>query len=61
MWLNQVSNPGTLTYESGAPPTLLCGPANAAKVLKVCDIFCLALLFYVHGKHLMSCWDGQLT
>ena len=19
------------------------------------------LLFYVHGKHLWSCWDGQLT
>ena len=19
------------------------------------------LLFYVHGKHLRSCWDGQLT
>ena len=21
----------------------------------------VALLFYVHGKHLMSCRDGQLT
>ena len=21
----------------------------------------VALLFYVHGKHLRSCWDGQLT
>ena len=37
MWLNQVSNPGTLTYESGALPTLLCGPGNAAYVLKVCE------------------------
>ena len=23
--------------------------------------FVVALLFYVHGKHLRSCWDGQLT
>ena len=23
--------------------------------------FCFALLFYVHGKHLRSCRDGQLT
>ena len=22
---------------------------------------CFALLFYVHGKHLRSCRDGQLT
>ena len=22
---------------------------------------CVALLFYVHGKHLRSCRDGQLT
>ena len=21
----------------------------------------VALLFYFHGKHLRSCWDGQLT
>ena len=21
----------------------------------------VALLFYVHGKHLRSCWEGQLT
>ena len=21
----------------------------------------VALLFYVHGQHLWSCWDGQLT
>ena len=21
----------------------------------------VTLLFYVHGKHLRSCWDGQLT
>ena len=24
-------------------------------------IVVVVLLFYVHGKHLRSCWDGQLT
>ena len=24
-------------------------------------LFFVALLFYVHGKHLRSCRDGQLT
>ena len=28
MWPDQVSNPGPLTYESGALPTALCGPAR---------------------------------
>ena len=27
MWPDRVSNPGPLTYESGALPTTLCGPA----------------------------------
>ena len=28
MWPDRVSNPGPLTYESGALPTALCGPAG---------------------------------
>ena len=28
MWLERVSNPGPLTYESGALPTALRGSAN---------------------------------
>ena len=28
MWLDRVSNPGPLTYESGALPTALHGPAG---------------------------------
>ena len=28
MWRDRVSNPGPLTYESGALPTVLCGPAH---------------------------------
>ena len=27
----------------------------------VCRCCCIVLLFYVHGKHLRSCRDGQLT
>ena len=27
MWRDRISNPGPLTYESGALPTALCGPA----------------------------------
>ena len=30
MLSDRVSNPGPLTYESGAPPTALRGPANMA-------------------------------
>ena len=29
MWPDRVSNPGSLTYEPGALPTALCGPAIA--------------------------------
>ena len=28
MWPDRVSNPGPLTYESGALPTALCGSAQ---------------------------------
>ena len=31
MWPDRVSNPGPLTYESGALPTALCGPALVLK------------------------------
>ena len=55
MWPDMVSNPGPLTYESGALPTALRGPASAD-----CSIV-VVLLFYVHGKHLRSCRDGELT
>ena len=27
----------------------------------VYEVVVVSLLFYVHGKHLRSCWDGQLT
>ena len=28
MWPDRISNPGSLTYESGALPTVLYGPAK---------------------------------
>ena len=31
MWPDQVSNPGTLTYESGALPIALHGPAGVSQ------------------------------
>ena len=35
MWPDRVSNPGPLTYESGALPIALRGPANAVVVASV--------------------------
>ena len=71
MWPDRVSNPGPLTYESGAPLTVLCGLTVCNLLWTgvfghfVCVVFgylCIVdLLFYVHGKHLRSCRDGQLT
>ena len=30
-------------------------------VLRAINVYVVVLLFYVHGKHLRSCHDGQLT
>ena len=38
MWPDRVSNPGHLTYESGAPPTKLRGPASDMKVCYVVSL-----------------------
>ena len=34
---------------------------NCTTVGRASVVVVRALLFYVHGKHLRSCWDGQLT
>ena len=34
MWPDRVSNPGPLTYESGAPPTALCAPVQYLVLLQ---------------------------
>ena len=36
MWPDRVSNPGPLTYESGAQPIVLRGPASG-KVVKLSE------------------------
>ena len=33
---DRVLNPGPLTYESGAPPIALCGPAYRMVIMKGC-------------------------
>ena len=38
MWPDRVSNPGPLTYESGALPTVLGGPAYS--VIKGLNVHC---------------------
>ena len=35
MWPDRVSNPGPPTYESGALPTALCGPARVSEIEKM--------------------------
>ena len=45
MWPDQETNPGPLALESDALLTVVV----------------VVLLFYIHGKHLRSCQDGQLT
>ena len=40
MWPDRVLNPGPLTYESGAPPIALRGPAPLNLRIKM--IFCLS-------------------
>ena len=46
------------------------GPALVSSIKRICSkarkffisfVVVVVLLFYVHGKHLRSCWDGQLT
>ena len=51
MVLGKLSGLGRLTYS--IMNAVRQGPIALAKVV--------VLLFYVHGKHLRSCRDGQLT
>ena len=42
MWPDRVSNPGPLTYEAGALPIALRGPAcSVGKITPVSDRLCL--------------------
>ena len=37
------------------------GDFRCSVSLFIVVLYCIVLLFYVHGKHLRSCQDGQLT
>ena len=50
MLLDRVSNPGPLTYESGALPIALRGPANALLTRT------LSITLRVHAKVLLHVW-----
>ena len=50
MWQDRVSNPGPLTYESGALPTALRGPATLrreaeVKMVKLCPLLVYIFIF----------------
>ena len=45
MWPDRISNPGPMTYESGALPTALCGPACGQEPL-----YTLAKTIYNYSK-----------
>ena len=56
---DQVSNPGPLTYESGALPTALRGPAGSRCILihNSCDAF----LLFLPKLYLAFPWSGRLS
>ena len=47
MWPDRVSNPGPLTYESGALPTALRGPAYFVSI----DAYFLVFFFFAHKNY----------
>ena len=63
MWPDRVSNPGPLTYESGALPIALRGPANSTCniKLKLFNITWFDLAQYVQRcPRMFRCWQ-QIT
>ena len=57
MWPDRVSNPGPLTYESGALPTALRGPAQYSRartycVCSMCDV--VVWIFFSHLSYPFS-------
>ena len=55
MWPDRVSNPGPLTYESGALPTALRGPAGAK--MKMPEFFPFCSCTYDVSKMILKCND----
>ena len=50
MWPDRVSNPGPLTYESGALPTALHGPAFPEEGKIRVILISLIIMFFSCGK-----------
>ena len=49
MWPDRVSNPGPLTYESGALPTALRGPAKRVEACFAASLFTFTQLRSLFG------------
>ena len=53
------------TWRSGVKSAMRAAsqlPGRGPTVVDIAPVlYCIVLLFYVHGKHLRSCRDGQLT
>ena len=58
MWPDRVSNPGPLTYESGALPTALRGPANGGLLLQKKNLLLQKHMLSFKGRY--PCWNGVL-
>ena len=54
MWPDRVSNPGPLTYESGALPTVLRGPACIVTTMLEQTRVCLCRYDFVYCKFISS-------
>ena len=52
MWPDWVSNPGPLTYESGALPTAICGPAFKFESVYIITCTCIRLILAREFLHL---------
>ena len=48
-------------FKWGLPPRRMCTPSDRFSLKMAVVVVVVALLFYVHGKQLRSCRDGQLT
>ena len=52
MWPDQISNPGPLTYESGALPTALHRPASETKITEFANSIDLDEMAHNEPPHL---------
>ena len=62
MYISSQSHPSDISSQKGVQQSFNVKFYNQGPVVRrgVSHVV-VVLLFYVHGKHLRSCWDGQLT